>query len=209
MDEVENLLKEYDLKATSSLLLNNAILSSNIFESDFSKRENDWPKKNLMRGGKKYYPPYGWIGIGLRLKNKFGKTNSAWFGRENNEGEWPVAYHGVGKGNVLQRCLKIINGNLKDEIGKIFKNEKNVEKNSNKYPYCGEGVYFSPNIEDAAYFSDKTSLGYFNIKFQFAIMARVNPNKIRSPGSLPVEWILNASNDEIRPYRLLIKITSV
>ena len=209
LDGVENLLKEYNLKATSSLLLNNAILSSNIFESDFSKGENDWPKKNLMRGGKKYYPPYGWIGIGLRLKNKFGKANSSWFGKENNEGEWPVAYHGVGKGNVLQRCLKIINGNLKEEVGKIFKNEKNVEKNNNKYPYCGEGVYFSPNIEDAAYFADKTSLGYFNIKFQFAIMARVNPNKIRSPGSLPVEWILNPNNDEIRPYRLLIKITSV
>ncbi len=210
LDGVENLLNNnYKLKATSSLLLNNAILSSNIFDTEFSKGENDWPKKNLMRGGKKYYPPYGWIGIGLKLKNKFGKLNSTWFGSENNEGEWPVAYHGVGKGNVLQRCLKIINGDLKDEVGKIFKNEKNVEKTNNKYPYCGEGIYFSPNIEDAAYFCDKVNMGYFNIKFQFAIMARVNPNKIRSPGSLPVEWIFNANSDEIRPYRLLFKITSV
>ena len=74
------------MKATSSLLLNNAILSSNIFETDFSKGENDWPKKILMRGGKKYYPPYGWIGIGLKLKNKYWKTNSTWFGSENIEG---------------------------------------------------------------------------------------------------------------------------
>ena len=208
IDNVENLLKNYGLRVTTSTLLNNIILSPNIFDINFSKNENDWTKKNLMRGGKKYYPPYGWFGIGLKLKHKYGKDNS-WLGKENKEGEWPVAYHGLGKEKPFNRALDIINGNLKNEVGKLFKNEKNVEKNKNKYPYCGEGVYFSPNIIDAAYFSEKTSLGFFNTKFQFAIMARVNPNKIRSPGGIPLEWILNGNNDEIRPYRLLIKITSI
>ena len=208
IDNVENLLKKYDLRVIPSTLLNNIILSPNIFDINYSKNENDWTKKNLMRGGKKYYPPYGWFGIGLKLKNKYGKDN-IWLGKENKEGEWPVAYHGLGKEKPFNRVLDIINGNLKNEVGKLFKNEKNVEKNKNKYPYCGEGVYLSPNINDAAFFSEKTSLGFFNAKFQFAIMARVNPNKIRSPGGIPLHWILNGNNDEMRPYRLLIKITSI
>ena len=207
IDNVENVLKNYDLKVTPSLLLNNVILSESIFDINYSKNENDWPKKNLIRGGKKYNPPYGWFGIGLKLKNKYGKDN-IWFGKENKEGEWPVAYHGVGNEKPFNRMLNIINGNLTNEVGKLFKNEINVEKTKNNYPNCGEGVYLSPNVDDAAFFAEKTSLGIFNIKFQFVIMTRVNPNKIRSPGGTPLEWILNAKSDEIRPYRLLIKITS-
>ena len=209
--ELENYLKELDIKVTKTPLLSNVILSSNIFDIKFSKDENDWPKNNLIRGGKKYYPPYGWLGIAFKLKNRYGKKNNIWFGKENNEGEWPVAYHGIGlgKGNVFKRILNIINGNLKDEVGKLFKNETNIEKDNAKYPYCGEGIYFSPNIEDAALFADKTSLGFFNVKFQFAFMARINPNKIRSPDTAPVQWILSDSTDEIRPYRLLIKFIPV
>ena len=212
IDGVEEYLKHFDLKITTSLLLNNIILSPNIFEINFSKSENDWSKKNLTRGGRKYHPPYGWNGIGLKLKNKYGDNknndNNIWLGKQNLKGEWCVAYHGVGKGNIFDKVLKIINGDLKDEKGKLFKNDINIENTKNKYPYCGEGVYLSPNIEDAAIFADKTNLGCFNLKFQFAFMTRVNPNKIRSPGGFPVKWILNGNNDEIRPYRLLIRISS-
>ena len=212
IDGVEEYLKHFDLKITTSLLLNNIILSPNIFEINFSKSENDWSKKNLTRGGRKYHPPYGWNGIGLKLKNKYGdkinNDNNIWLGKQNLKGEWCVAYHGVGKGNIFDKVLKIINGDLKDEKGKLFKNDINIENTKNKYPYCGEGVYLSPNIEDAAIFADKTNLGCFNLKFQFAFMTRVNPNKIRSPGGFPVKWILNGNNDEIRPYRLLIRISS-
>ena len=209
IEGLENFLQNYDLKITASKLLNNIILSPNIFDINFSKNENEWPKRNLKRGGLKYYPPYGWYGIGLKMKNKYGKkNNNIWLGKENIEGEWCVAYHGVGKGNVFNKVLSIINGNLKIEEGKLFKNEENVEITKNKYPKCGEGVYLSPNIEDAEIFADKISLGIYNIKFQFVFMTRVNPNKIRSPGGLPVEWILNGNSDEIRPYRLLIKLSS-
>ena len=209
IEGLEIFLQNYDLKITASKLLNNIILSPNVFDINFSKNENEWPKRNLKRGGLKYYPPYGWYGIGLKMKNKYGKkNNNIWLGKENNEGEWCVAYHGVGKGNVFNKVLSIINGNLKIEEGKLFKNEVNVEITKNKYPKCGEGVYLSPNIEDAEIFADKTSLGIYNLKFQFVLMTRVNPNKIRSPGGLPVEWILNGNSDEIRPYRLLIKLSS-
>ena len=212
IDGLEDFLSGYDLKVTSSTLLSNIILSPNVFDIKFSKNEKEWPKKNLMRGGKKYYPPYGWYGLGLKIKSKNGKKNNnsnVWLGKDNCAGEWCVAYHGVGKGNVFNKVLNIINGDLKTEEGKLFRNEKNIEETKNKYPYCGDGVYLSPNVEDAATFSDKTNLGYFNVKFQFAFMTRVNPNKIRSSGRFPVAWVLNGNSDEIRPYRLLIKLSSI
>ena len=205
---VEELLRKNNLKVVTCNLLNNVILSPNIFETEFCKDQNEWPKKNLMRGGKQYYPPYGWYGIGLRVSKKYGKSLK-WLGNENEYGEWAVAYHSVGKDNVFDKIVNIICGNLKDEEGRLYKYEYNVNTNKNKYPFCGEGVCLFPNIEDAVKFSDKTSLGIFNIKFQFVFMSRVNPNKIRSPNGLPTKWILRGNSDEIRPYRLLIKICSV
>ena len=205
---IEDFLRNNNLKVRTCNLLNNIILSPNIFETEFCKNVNEWPKKNLMRGGKKYYPPYGWFGISLRVKKKYGKSLK-WLGKENQEEEWPIAYHGVGKDNVFNKVVNILNGNLKEEEGRLYKYEYNIEKTKNKYTYCGEGVYFSPNIEDAVKFTDKTSLGIFNIKFQFVFMARVNPNKIRSPAGKPVQWILSANNNEIRPYRLLFKFISI
>ena len=62
------------------------------------------------------------------------------------------------------------------------------------------------NIKDVEDHSDKASLGFFNCKFQFAFMMRVNTNKIRKPDIFPEKWILNGNYEEIRPYRLLIKI---
>ena len=178
-----------------------------MFEQEFSKHKNDWPKNSLIRGGKKYFPPYDLIGIALKIKNKYDKKNNIWLGKENKEGEWAVAYHGVGKGKIFEKVLNIINENLKEGHGQLYDKQVNVEKNKDEYPYCGEGVYFSPNIEEALKYAGKTSLGWYNLNFQFVIMARVNPNKIRSPGGVPVIWILNGNDDEIRPYRLLIKIT--
>ena len=212
IEGLEDFLSGYDFKVTSSTLLSNIILSPSVFDAKFSKNENEWPKKNLMRGGKKYNPPYGWYGLALKIKDKNIKksnSNNSWLGKDNTEGEWCVAYHGVGKGNVFNKVLNIINGDLKTEEGKLFRNEKNVEVTKDKYPYCGEGVYLSPNVEDAATFSDKTHLGFFNLKFQFAFMTRVNPKKIRAIDRFPVTWILNGNSDEIRPYRLLIKLSSI
>ena len=205
---VEEFLRKNNLKVITCNLLNNVILSPNIFETEFCKDQNEWPKKNLMRGGKQYYPPYGWYGIGLRVSKKYGKSLN-WLGNENVNGEWAVAYHSVGKDNVFDKIVNIICGNLKDEEGRLYKYDYNVNTNKSKYPFCGEGVCLFPYIDYAVKFADKTSLGIFNIKFQFVFMSRVNPNKIRSPNGLPTKWILRGNSDEIRPYRLLIKICSV
>ena len=202
---LDGILKNYDIIIISNTLLSNIILSPNIFDYNYCKDKNEWKTTNLKRGGRRYYPPYGWIGIGLKVNDKY--KNNIWIGKENKEGEWAVAYHGVGKGNIFKKVIKILNYNLKEGPGQLYKDQLNVEKNKDKFTHCGEGVYFSPNIEEAEKYAEKTSLGNYCFQFQFVFMTRVNPEKIRSPGGTPVDWILNGNDDEIRPYRLLIKIS--
>ena len=202
---LEDLLKLESLNVSTSLLLNNIILSPCVFEQNFCKTLNTWSKKKSRRGGWEYRPPLGWFGISMKVSKKFEK-NMTWLGKQNINGEWLVAYHAIGSGNVFNRILDILDGNLKNEEIKLFKREKNTGNNKNKYPLCGEGLYCSPDIQNVEKFAEKKSLGYFNIKCQFALMTRVNPNKIRNPGIFPVCWILSGNNEEIRPYRLLFKI---
>ena len=204
-NNLENTLNQFYIKAKSSTLLNYAILSPSVLEAKFSKNIADWPKTNLMRGGRRYYPPYDWIGIALKVKDKYG--DNKWLGNENKEGEWAVGYHGVGKGKIFSKILNIIYDNLKEGHGQLYDHYLNVENTKDEYQNCGEGVYLAPNIEEALKYADKTYLGWYKVQFQFVIMARVNPEKIRSPGGSPVIWILNGNYDEVRPYRLLIKKT--
>ena len=207
IEGLENFLKLENLDVQINLLLNNIILSPCIFEENFCKTEKSWSSKKSKRGGKEYIPPWGWYGISLKVSEKYEKSMT-WLGKKNMDGEWAVAYHAIGNGTIFNRILDILDGNLKNEEIKLYKNDKNIENNKNKYPLCGEGLYCSPNIQDVEKFADKKNLGYFNIKFQFALMTRVNPSRIRNPGVYPVCWILSGNNEEIRPYRLLFKICS-
>ena len=206
INNLENILKNFEIKVTTGTLLENVILSANMFENQFCKNGKDWPKQNLIRGGKKYFPPYDWIGIALKIKDKYHVNDDIWLGKENKFGEWPVAYHGIGKGKIFEKVLNIIYDNLREGHGQLYNRQINIEKSKDEFPQCGEGVYFSPNIEEAQKYAEKTTLGWYNVKFQFVIMARVNPSKIRCPGGFPIIWILNGNDEEIRPYRLLIKI---
>ena len=204
--DFEDFLRNKNLKFFTSLLLNNIILSPCIFDENYCKLDNNWTKRNSIRGGKVYHPPYGWYGISLKVLNKYNRKNSIWLGKQNLNGEWPIAYHAIGNGNVFDKILDILNGDLKNEETKLYKNYKNKENNKDKYPNCGEGIYCCPDINDVEKLADKTSFGFYNTKFQFVLMVRVNPNKIRSPGGEPICWILNGTEEEIRPYRLLFKI---
>ena len=200
--KLENILKNYNLLAVKHILLSEIILSPNIFNINFCKNENEWPENNLKRGGKKYYPPYGLIGVALKIDHKYDKNNNVWLGKKNKEGEWPVAYLGIAKGNVFKKILSVINNSLiKDSENFI----KNIEKIQNKFIFGGEDVYVTPNIKNAIEHADIIKLGGNDFKFKFVIMARVNPNKIRSHIGLKEGWILRGNNEEIRPYRLLIK----
>ena len=60
-------------------------------------------------------------------------------------------------------------------------------------------------MNKAEYYAHKFKIGK-NRFLQFAIQTRVDPNKIRDPGVSPIIWVLSGSDEEVRPYRLLVKI---
>ena len=48
---------------------------------------NGW-SINEYRGNKPYDPPLGWIGFGLKCKNKYDNGDDTWIGNNNTPGEW-------------------------------------------------------------------------------------------------------------------------
>lgn len=163
------------------------------------------------RGSKKYYPPVGWTGIGLKVLDKY--ENNTWIGMDNRAGEWCVAYHGAANGKPPDKVKKVLgliyNGGLKPGIGQAHENCPDFYHKGKK---VGKGVYCSPKIKTAQEFAGKCKI---NGKEYYAVfMLRVMPNKIRFCDQCEDSrkpnfyWVLNGTPDEIRPYRILFKCTN-
>ena len=204
IEEVEKFLKDIKVKVTIYNVLSNIILSSNMFETKFCKNINEWSEKDGKRGGRIYIHPVGWIGLALKIKDKYDKSNE-WIGKEGSKGEWAVAYHGVGKGNQFGKILNILNNGLKPGPNQFYSYHLNANNLCRKI-YCGNGVYFASEINIAENYAEKFNLGGFQKDIKFVIMARVNPYRTREPDNCPNNLVLNATTDDIRQYRLLVKI---
>ena len=166
-------------------------LNTNIlYPEHFDSRGNRLPfeySKNEKRGNKKYIPPYGWIGIGLNI-TKY-KDWGIRCGNCNKEGEWCVAYHGTN----IENAKNIIVEGLKAGKRQHFRNS--FDKNGE---LVGKGVYFSPIIEVAEYYSNSKD----GIKCVF--MCRVNPNTVKQPKKKNI-YVINEPEEDVIPYRLLIR----
>lgn len=106
--------KSYNILVRNKSLLEYIKLSPDFFEKEFNRDVNDWDKINLKKGGEKYTPPLGWKGFALKVLNKFDNGDNLWLGNKGKNGEWAIAYHGIGKGNVFQKLINIILHNLKE-----------------------------------------------------------------------------------------------
>ena len=193
----------YDIKIKTKTLLGYMKLSPDFFENKFNKDRKSWKRKYLKRGGEKYIPPYGWKGFALKVLNEFDNGDNTWLGKDGKEGEWAVAYHGIGKGNEFRKLLNIVLNNFKNGPGQLYANLPNIRDNNNSL--VGIGVYLAPNINEAERYSDEIQLGNRKTKFKFIIMCRVNPKKIKEPGRKPHNWIVDDNYDCLRPYRILVK----
>ena len=199
-------LKRYEntfgINVNKDSLLEYIKLSEDFFENEYNRDINSWEKNNLKRGGEKYSPPYGWKGIALKVLNEFDNGDNSWLGNEGKEGEWAVAYHGIGNGNEFKKLINIILNNLRNGPRQLYANLNNIRKNDT---LIGKGVYLAPEIKEAEKYSSKIQLGEGNSDFQFIIMCRVKPDKIREPDKFPINWIIDDDYNSLRPYRILIK----
>ena len=186
----------------SDVVLNFCKISKKMLDRRGNRSEG-WGE-NEQRGNKPYDPPIGWIGIGLKVKDKYDDGDNTWIGMNNSEGEWCVAYHGVGRfkesdevkkitGLICNSSFKAGTGQIHDDCEDMFHAGKKV----------GKGVYCTPHIKTAERYAGKSIIN--GKSYKTVLMVRVKPDKIR--GCLDSEdyWVVNGTTDEIRPYRILYK----
>ena len=164
-------------------------------------RSYGWPDGE-KRGNKPYISPKGWIGIGLKVFDKY--EDNIWIGMKNIPGEWCVAYHGVGRylssDNVKNAVRLIFIGNFKPGGNQVH---AECPDHYHKGKKVGTGVYCTPNIKTAEEYS---GISIINGKsYKTVLMVRVNPNAIRGCLDSIDYWVVNGTIDEIRPYRILYK----
>ena len=155
---------------------------------------------NNKRGSEVYNPPYGWLGIGLNVIDKYDNHDNSWLKKDNNL--WAIAYYGFGKSlssNELGKTLKdiIITNELKKEVQNKC-HDLDIRHNGKK---VGTGFYLYQNINIA----EKNS-GIFNFnkkKYKIVLMSKVLIENIKEPVDHSV-WIIN-KKENIRIYRILVK----
>ena len=207
-NEFENKFKNEicypELKNLKSILTDVIMGACNLNPKELDSRGNKYScwGINKTRGNKPYYPPLGWIGIGLRVKGKY--NNDSWIGNANNPGEWCVAYHGVGcwqsSDSVKDITGKICKYNFKPGPRQVHMYCDNIYNPGKK---VGIGVYCMSNPKIAECYAGISEIN--GKKYKTVLMVRVKPDAIRSCHDAPDYWVVNGTTDEIRPYRILYK----
>ena len=166
---------------------------------------------NEKRGNIDYHPPLGWIGIGLKVLDKYDNGDNSWIGMNNSPGEWCVAYHGVARGQSSNDVKKVTGLIVKDTF-KAGRGQMHADCPDQYHPgkTVGVGVYCTPTIKTAG--DQYAGISVINgVKYKTVLMVRVKPEAIRhcdqcSDSRAPYNyWVVNGTTDEIRPYRILYK----
>ena len=148
---------------------------------------------NLFRGTKEYDPPYGWIGIGLKVLDLYGEKN--WLEDTSKYSKWAIAYLTISSNKILS--------NFMTKNGLIEGNNKKKNKNKNKRNYdksIEEDIYLTPYIDIAKRYTGNISLNYKNYKI--VLMAKVLISNIKATNDENY-WRLNKK--DVRIYRILLK----
>ena len=155
---------------------------------------------NLMRGTEKYYPPYGWFGIGLKVEGKYDNDNDDWLDKNSNK--WAIAYYSVGQNSSSNKVIEILNKIIIEDELSIGSNQFKRFSMDKRHPdqEIGAGVYLTPDINIAERFSGRILIN--KKKYKVVLMAKVLINKIREPEDINY-WILD--KEYIRFYRILVK----
>ena len=203
LDKIIQIIKPNNNNINFRMILKELFVNENIVDINGTKN-GGWNQTLRKRGGEDYIPPSNnWIGIGLKVKDKYDNGNNTWLGNGNKSGEFAVAYIGINDNKNLSQ----INKDLNFENKSLFCNVKDIKNKSIfNSKNCGKGILMFQNPNYAENYSSILNINGIQIKV--LIMCRVNPKKIRQPEIFKSCWILNPNHEEIRPYRILIKIIS-
>ena len=186
-----------------------------MFDHEYDVLNDTWginekrgPPHHLMD----YDPPIGYKGYGLKVTKKYDNGDDTWLGYSNIEGEWYIAYHGT-SGIYANAILK---EGLKKGGGQVHEDDNNInDLSKDNHPKVGKGVYCTPKISVADSYAQWNDITFENKKFRLVFMLRVNPYKIRICEGEKDYWVFEGDSlgekttrkfdDEVRPYRILLK----
>ena len=144
---------------------------------------------NLFRGTEKYYPPYGWIGIGLKVLDIY--EDNIWLEDKTKSSKWAIAY-------IASPLEKI------KEILKNFISRFEIKKNKYKKHYSSnnedEDIVLLPNINIAEKSENIIILN--NKSYKIALMAKFLISKINE--YINKDYLL-LNPKYFRIYRILLK----
>ena len=157
---------------------------------------------NIKRGTQIYYPPYGWMGIGLNvLGNYLGNNEDGdgiWLKRKNDS-KWTNAYIGFNK--------NFDNDKIKKELYDYIVNGKNLEEKEINFldkrhwvNKISKGIILYPKVQEAEKNCCVVELNKINYKI--LLMARVKINEIIEPENGEF-WALD--KQFVRIYRIIFK----
>ena len=109
LDKIIKILSQNNNNIDFKMILKRIFISEKIVDINGTKK-GGWNQNIRKRGGEEYYPPSNdWIGIGLKVKNKYDKGNNTWLGNENKSGEYAVAYFGIIDNKNLSQTIENLN----------------------------------------------------------------------------------------------------
>ena len=154
---------------------------------------------NNYRGTEKYYPPYGYNGIGLNIYRKF-EEDGAWLLEKNSK--WANAYLSLFpeknsiediKGKIHDLCFK------NEELEKFWQ-EVNFKDSRHWITKIEKRIHLNYKFENAE--KDVGLIKVNDENYKILFMARVKIDEICQPKGKDV-WLLN--KEFIRIYRILFK----
>ena len=204
--EIKSYFSDFNALYNIKIIINNLLNEEcNIGEEFFDYKGNFFvPNKefNKIRGSEIYYPPYGWIGIGLKVVGKY--DNDSWLYENNELSKWAISYYSFGENLNSDKLKTMIN----DIITKNNLYDWNKTKNDNSL--CeetignpGKFICLYPQINTA---EKKAGIIEFDKKkYKMILMAKVLTEKINKANQNEDfnYWILD--KDYIRIYRILLK----
>lgn len=154
---------------------------------------------NKDKTKEKYYPPYEWIGIGVKVLGKY--ENDEWILDDSKDSKWAIAYHGVGGGLPIRQVKDKLEKKIKEGL-KQGNSQTKCHSEDIRHPEkkIGTGVYLTPNINIVENYSGIISIN--KERYKVALMVKARIDKIRESKDVNF-WILNSKY--IRVYRILLK----
>ena len=161
------------------------------YDYDFTNVRDDGTE--YYRGGKRYYPPYGWKRFGLNVLGKYDEDD--WLGEygnrtESTPGEWPVAYHGLKNNPEAVDSIARGGYNSGRSVRVVF----------------GKGIYSAPSIEVAAEHFAESFTAEDGVTYKLVYQNRVSTEGLEREQGRHGEYWRQKNDRLIRPYGLCFKV---